>query len=535
MVAQWRVLIAEDDALYRTQLANSVNWREFDCVLVAAVADGEAAIEVLNNRLIDILITDVEMPRLDGIDLVVRARSIRPDIECLVLSNFDTFEYVKESLKHGAADYLLKFQADSGELGGVLHQITRRCAVKRGIPVGEERPSKGHDAEIHSQLVRDVLRYLLTGAADIDHARSVIEPAMPFLTCARLGVVCFRLARYKDLMAALPERTPQARYVATLLNLIEQAVSVDAIATMIDKNLFALVVAGDSAYGFAAGSARTAMIISEMQQVVRRFFDTTVDAEAAFALRGIADLPAAWSEAHARLSRSLFDSPGAHQITSADGDLSDSVVGFTEERRLVAAILADDSVEVGAVISEVLAGPQGIPIARSSLLILASELMSVGIRVCRNRSLPLSAFLPSEESPTEVIADIGSRDELVEYVTSALVKLSSHFGGTSNTLVQRALALVRSRFREQLSLEDVAEAVGVTPSHLSRTFKAEVGHGFADELNRCRIEEAKTLLGDPRLEVKQIARQCGYLNYTYFFGVFKRYCGCTPSEFRARG
>lgn len=104
-----------------------------------------------------------------------------------------------------------------------------------------------------------------------------------------------------------------------------------------------------------------------------------------------------------------------------------------------------------------------------------------------------------------------------------------------NQRLTAAISYLEKHYAENISLLQVAESVGVTPNYLGKMFLKYRNCTFTDELKRLRIKEAKRLLDDPSCRIYEVAEQCGFANVTYFFRVFKKYEGCTPTEYRMRG
>ena len=107
--------------------------------------------------------------------------------------------------------------------------------------------------------------------------------------------------------------------------------------------------------------------------------------------------------------------------------------------------------------------------------------------------------------------------------------------GTQNQRLTAAMEYLSKHYADNISLLQVAEYVGVTPNYLGKMFLKYRSCTFTDELNRLRIKEAKRLLDNPACRIYEVAEQTGFANTTYFFRVFKKYEGCTPTEYRARG
>lgn len=123
---------------------------------------------------------------------------------------------------------------------------------------------------------------------------------------------------------------------------------------------------------------------------------------------------------------------------------------------------------------------------------------------------------------------------------SGKTSLPPNTGNQSAELVQKnqrlaaALNFLEEHYSEDISLALVAERVGVTPNYLGRIFFQHCGNTFTDELNKLRIKKAKQLLDDPAYRIYEVAKKTGFFNTTYFFRVFKKYEGCTPTEYRGK-
>ncbi|MEC2346567.1 helix-turn-helix domain-containing protein, partial [Paenibacillus barengoltzii] len=99
-------------------------------------------------------------------------------------------------------------------------------------------------------------------------------------------------------------------------------------------------------------------------------------------------------------------------------------------------------------------------------------------------------------------------------------------------VVQRAILFVTQRFKEEISMEQTAEYVNLSPYYFSKLFKLQTGENFSDYLTRLRIEEAKRLIAERSLSLKEICYEVGYKDPNYFSRVFKKAVGISPSEYR---
>lgn len=124
-----RILIADDEKMIREGLARTMPWEEMGIEVAGAAADGESALELARETRPHIILTDVRMPRMDGLELLRRVKEELPETCIVMLSGFDEFAYVKEAIKGGAMDYLLK-PATAEELREVITRVRDRLSVE---------------------------------------------------------------------------------------------------------------------------------------------------------------------------------------------------------------------------------------------------------------------------------------------------------------------------------------------------------------------------------------------------------------------
>ena len=127
----FQTLLVDDDFLVRSYLKTLDSWEKAGYEVVRDVQDGEEALEVMNQEKIDIVVTDISMPLMDGIELIKAVKKNWPEVSVIVLSCHDDFEYVKEAMRLGADEYILKNTLDENSLLEVLEKAKAQIEVKR--------------------------------------------------------------------------------------------------------------------------------------------------------------------------------------------------------------------------------------------------------------------------------------------------------------------------------------------------------------------------------------------------------------------
>ena len=103
-----KVFVVDDDSSIVEWLVENVEWEVYDCEVVGSATDAVSALDYMGRQPVDLLLTDVCMPRMSGLELIKRAKAESPNLFVIVISAFDMFEYVKEAFQYGIIDYCLK-------------------------------------------------------------------------------------------------------------------------------------------------------------------------------------------------------------------------------------------------------------------------------------------------------------------------------------------------------------------------------------------------------------------------------------------
>jgi len=341
-----KVLIADDEKRIRDGLSSTIPWAELGMEVVGTAANGEAALALARETRPQIILTDVRMPRMDGLEFLKQAKAFLPRVKVVIISGYDDFSYAQQAVKLGVSDYLVK-------------------------PVGE--------AEI----------------------RLVLE------------ALCIDLHRESEVAVAPRLPGPGA-----------------------SVRLTEAVLRGDPAAAFQA--------LGE------------------------------W--------RLLGGDPGLEVARRQAIDLVD--------------LLIQDLRQDGFEFRE---GESPSPALVHSTVLGLTE-------------------------PTEVEA------WLEDQVESLAAFVARNYRNNHRLIVRRALEFIDAHASGDLSAEQVAAAVGLSPNYFSHLFKKVRGQGFKDHLNAVRIEKARTLLATGGHKVYEVAQMVGFSDYKYFSAVFKKVTGTSPTR-----
>lgn len=409
------VFLVEDEIVTREGMRETVDWRGMGCELVGDASDGELALPLISERKPDVIITDIKMPFMDGLELTRLVKAMRPGTRVVILTGHDEFQFAQQAVALGVTEYLLK-PVSLQDLERTLHRLSEEIEAERH----EQRRLAGLAEQVEHGLAWQRERFLaqivaggLASADALEQARRLdVDLAAPGYRAATI------------LAHGACDGPPPAdlSFVEALLG--RMAHSLDRLIWFRkDVDEFTLLLQGPDADATALQAAALAQEVAATDAEARRL--------------------------------------GRCRLTLGVGPACDRLGGVAGSYH--------------------------------AALRLAQAATGQGV--------------------------------------SAAPAAGRHIAA-----MEKAREFIEARLADpQLSLNDVARHVHMSPSHFSVVFKRERGEAFSEYLTRLRIENAKALLSAGRLRVHEIAERVGYSDAHYFSAAFKKATGMTPKEYRSLG
>jgi AraC-like DNA-binding protein/ActR/RegA family two-component response regulator len=532
----YKVLIIDDEIIVRQAVKSLIRWDDSGFAYAGAASNGKNAMEMLSRTGADIVITDIKMPEMDGIELIKRMKAEGFDGETLVLSNYNDFELVKEAIKQGAYDYLLKLTLKTDNFMKVLGEMKDRLDERRS-----RQPKRLVDeaAPVPAQPQNDVsaIRAALAVldkevealAGDADRGSRGAEECACFtgegkriyLFMVRISDDGQRRQRVGDfdqaletLASALFTGSSWAHTVQTAELRYLLAVAYPDGASAIDsRELAGRLISLTAMYHgisihvvYAAPAANRSGLADELSRLrgTEPLLFYQAYREAAIA----SDLPAVTT--------------GDEEFRKSEALLHDTVPGPSQteiERWVYAAYRLIDAAAVcrlhPSALKRVLNG--GIWSA-----VNAAELR------CREEldASPWLERVENAESDQELKQAVG---ELAAEIT-VLADKGREPSPLLRTEVREALLYLEAHYADRVSIADVAAHAGLSEPYLCQLFKAETGCSIVAQLNEIRMKKAYELLASGRYLVKQASFEVGIHDPFYFNRLFKKRFGISPKR-----
>lgn len=531
----YRIVIADDEEYVRELLAKNINQTENEYEVVGKAENGAQAIELVKELKPDILITDICMPLVSGLELIEKIKELDQSVKTVIISGYDDFSYAKQALTLGVTDYLLKpFLPD--EMYEVLDKIRDELERQRTLMHNIEEMQ--NQLENHVAVMQEhFLRKLIENTADPDSAAEEAKKARIELNASYYSVGILRLESNLE---------GGSRDLKDFLGLVTEKYFPDSIrpyvVPMHDRPL-AVVFMGDykNPHSFLRGIREG---ITALHDSMEKYYDLRLSCvlggiwqewtqicdsyqEAMSVWRGILDTEETFLCYEEEVKNRKAVSEEWMRPDKLETDLMTSLLMGRKEKAL--ELLYEILQYYGSL------GVEATEFVSISLVQLVFEISSALKKAAEDQYR-----VWEDEKVVEYLREhfaFGSLKEarqiLGEYVESCCDQFSAINEKQGDRIVYNVKELIEKNLdNEEFGLEMASAKLFFSQNYVRQIFKQITGESFTEYLIRRRMETARELLGSPVCRICDVAARTGYSNQRYFASCFKKYYGCTPTQYR---
>lgn len=514
----YRVLIVDDEPVIRNGIHAFVDWDKEGMSADDDCSNGVEALAVLESGTVDILITDIKMPLMNGIELMEQALRLNPGLKVILISSYNDFEYVREGLKLGAVDYLLKHTLEPEDLLAVLRRCVSLLEEERRKESELNRYQEGAIYRERKSLEQEIKRLIVQEQGSL--LSSMRAPAWleHRYTCVYL------------MLDGAEEWTENHGYLYGQLLLEELQ---EIFYTQVDEGAALLASESSMFLIFPDNEGETERLLFQLRQLLSKW---GVTASIGFTIeQGIVNILKGYADSRAACGRRFFEGLGGQYGAAEVGDSNGTTLTDTQENQ--------DWTPFFEIIRN------GDPV--SLAIEFASERWKCGVldpEQVKQEACELLTGAYRLQADAESLLperlDLLRRAETLEQLASYLFTQLEEIGkpllpkqtdnGYGGEMIANALKYMADHYTENLTLQSVADNVHLSKSYFSLLFKKQTGRNFIDYLIELRIREAKRLLAENDSRIYDVAAGAGFNDVKYFSKVFKKETGLTPLEYREK-
>lgn len=520
----YKVFFVEDEVVTREGIRDNVDWQASGFEFCGEAADGEMALPLLRAARPDVLITDIKMPFMDGLQLSRLVHERMPWVKIVILSGHDEFEYAQEAINLGVTDYLLK---------PVTVQKLQETMRKLAAQLDQEKKEQENLHKLQEQVEENraalrerLLLKLVVGAIPSSEA---IEKG--HLLGLDLVARYYQVVIFKTELQDRSEQFDYGEYQQVQQAVIELAERNPDIF-LLKKDLEDIILVMKGSTPEYLDEERDVLIESIRKQIAGTRYRVSIGLGAI--QRRIADICQSFTDALVNLQ------------TGSEGQGLDAAQVFERQDLLkVNRAAVEDYLRCGSRESfdaffDVHICPQGDASLKSSLFknYVFIDLALSAARLVSDLGGDIDRIIPELNSMEASLSGIRTvaqlRAQAFKIISSALAFRDSQSGQHNQLLLQAKEYMEQHFANPDLSLNEVASRVNLSANHFSVIFSQETCQTFKEYLTEIRIRRARELLRTTSLRSAEIAYQVGYNDPHYFSSVFKKNTGLSPIEFRTQ-
>lgn len=512
MKSLFKVFIVDDEYFAREGMKKTIDWDSLGCKVCGEASNGIEAIEYSKRLKPDIIITDINMPGISGLDMAFKVREFLPDSKFIIITGYDEFQYAKEAIKLKAVDFILK-PIDEDELIEAIKRSTKelnKLSLNRALE--------------QEKLLLDAMR------GRFSDKESMLEG----LSEAKVDLNTIRIISIEN--DSYNERMEED--------------SMDK-SYMQNKGIRELIYKyfNPKCYAVDCHLYRVAIVLEDnededsLKEILKHFTKEINDVLNITVTLGVSNkkplrnIKECYSESKEAINHKLY--LGKNKIIYFESILkSDShiTLDFTKEKREMNLLIkAKDRRKIQDKLKAIFTRFKIYKSEEDFIRGVSIEIILEAFSVVKTYNTYKKSEELEESNIYKYAAKLNTLDELYEFVYSYLIKvvniLRERDATAEETGIEKAVEFINHHYKEDISLKDVASYAYLSESYLSRKMKKVLGIGFSEYITRLRMEKAIELLREPNTKVAKVALEVGYPDYRYFSQSFKKYTGYSPSEF----
>lgn len=537
-----KVFLVEDEMVIRRGIKNSIDWEKEGYIFCGEASDGELAYPMIIKEKPDILITDIRMPFMDGLELCKLVKKELPNIKILILSGYDEFDYAKEAIRLGVTEYLLK-PISSGKLlealNGVSESIRREKEDKDLVRkyMEEMRENTEHEKQ-------KFFEQMIAGNLSMADALETGKKYEMSLSAGMYNLLLFRFTLGEENRKS-GELLGEAGYA--IEKLTERLEYVFEFQRGVEGWAFLLMADNEEQM-----SERVKELSKDLEEIMKNYSTIAYFGGIGQPVARLRELEESFREAERALAArftmelnriiSVDDIRMAQNVDTLD-DIEITSFGEIEKTRTMLEKFLNNGVEdeidefVDVYINELPEENLKSVLMRQYIIMDAYIVM---MSFCEKIEGIEGKMQAQSEELKNSMKTIQTLEEIKNYIRMLLKKIigvrDTISGRRYSDIIEIAKDQIRKTYMsDEISLNTIAAEVGMSPSYFSSIFSKEMGKTFVEYLTEIRMDRAKELLMCSSMKTSEIGYEVGYKDPHYFSYIFKKTQNCTPKEFRARG
>lgn len=535
------ILIVDDEPITRNGLKTSIDWDSLGLNILGMMEDAESALPEIGIKKPEILLTDVRMPGMDGLELAQKAKAILPDLKTIFISGYDDVNYIRSALKMGAYDYILK-PIDLSELtaclGRVIDRLDSEWMTKTNLNQLEREAARSKPL-----MKQRLLHMLIQGGSSEEQIRNSFD----YFGFNKANKACCVIVLSPD--EGEVESCQGFQNNWPLLELAIRNISEEIISEYTQcfiaedsgsKQHVALLSADDA---HSLNETQLYEIAAKVSRLIKQHIQLNLSVGIGKAVESPLEVEASYLSAVQALAHRLYLGSGKILFYPEDSEKEDaheqkhSKAAASDKAEMQALLKSGDEKAINNWLTgyfERLAATQNTDVSfyRGQI----SQIIFEAYMVLHEQLAGTEESDLSHQKILDMLYETKSLAQMKKLIegycvdVNNLIKLKDD--DDTKGLITQVKQAIQDQYNENITINDLAKDVYLSPTYLCMLFRQEVGMTINNYHTKVRMDKAKELLGDYSNKLYDICYAVGYSNPSYFSRQFKKYTGMLPSDYR---
>ena len=532
----YKILLVDDEILVRDAIRENIDWGKLDCELIGDCENGKQAVEFVKTHEVDIVLTDILMPYMDGMELSHFLHDNYPDVLIVIFSGFGEFEYAKKAIQYNVSEYMLK-PVTAMELTKVIENMKEKLdSRKKEQRKMESLTQVSQDYHKNANVIRSkALDCLVKCTREVQVSLDELERMGITFQAASYRVAVFDIDTYSEMYQMDMNKQQESALMAFVLFNVGDEIVVREKAGVVyqeGNNRVCIIFAGNRTKEFSENIHR---ICHEIQKKVKEVIGLETSIGIGSWVRSPYELIYSY-----RLAAKAIDYRyllGGNLLFDMEEKKTDnSIFLINDLETLTEAIKSGDRRLMEETLGQIETEIKSALVEKSYACIYLQQVIRAIGNTCQSLSEEPEKIIAQREALLKAVTEqrmFSQAAALVEKyaqeVFDELQELNSSSGQRQGML---AMDYIQKNYMDPgLSLNSICSYLNISTSYFSTIFKEMTGETFIEVLTRVRMEKAKELLENTTMKNYEIAEKVGFSDPHYFGISFKKITGKTPTEY----
>jgi len=525
------ILVVDDEKWIRKGIIAKLKHHGFEFSDIKEAADGEQALEIIKNEHPHIVLVDIKMPHMDGIELIKQTKKIHPDIEFIIITGYAEFEYAEQALNMGVVGYILK-PVDDDNLVGSIGKVIKKLDDKKSVSnIKDTKDDIEKDREM--LLLERKLNHLLHDYSVLDNDKEAVDLCMEeffnggnyILVLLNIDGVSYQQSdfQYQDIDII-------KFGVKNILDEIGAKYQVTVFDNYENKNQLLIILYHTNENVLQKNCDR---FIYDAYSKVTKYLKLSVTIAASSIKKEITGK--LYREAKAAFDLRLLN--GSSNIYRYDKMTDGKEYNFPVSKLKLLEKYMDlfDFSNIKVILDNIFNIDNFEYASSVHFRLVYFEVVSLIVKVLSKQGIDVYKTVDSAVLSGEILDGYDNADEIAGFIYCTIenaLKNKDSVLTNCKDIVARVINYLNEHYDEDIKVKDLAGKFAVNPNYFSTVFKKETGRGITKYIRNIRLKNACRLLKETEANIAMISESVGYSDTQYFYRIFKRETGVTPMEYK---